>query len=302
MFLRIKIKKIISLFIVILLSLLIVSGCGNRASDLSPLLGSWFLTERSFIFLLTFRANGSFTLSKRKVGPNSKVIGKKKDAVGEWEVAEKQLMLRILKADDIEGWMINTTLFFEILLVNSDLLELKPSNRIGERWKKVKSGRNLDEQDAASGKLNMLKPIILNLAKEKRFDKEMYLCVLMGLFLDDVNEDGAEEETKENTKKEDEFVAPTIHPRIRDTILFYLSAQTHKDLATFEKVNKVKRDLFKVLKPYFYGDLNGIKIDNIVITSKWEIVEEFITEFIDTEKVTPVKKSEKDIKEKDIKE
>ncbi|OQY12054.1 MAG: hypothetical protein B6I31_03785 [Desulfobacteraceae bacterium 4572_19] len=272
---KFKVKKpvmvrITSLFIVILLSFCIVPGCSNEPSKVNILIGSWFLTERSFIYILSFRANGSFVISKRKVGQDTKVTGKKKQAEGEWEVEEKQLLLRILKSDKLKDWEKDTTLFFEVLVMTSELLELKTSDEKLIAWKRVKAGRAIDDQDSGEGQLVLMKPVIVNLAKKRPVDKEMYMCLIIGFLLDSPV---ALPEEKE------EPIVPAIHPKVRDAVLFYLGAQTHKNISTFDKLNKVKRNLKEILMPYFEGSLKGIEIKNIVITSSWESVEDFKAEY-----------------------
>lgn len=262
------------------LVIMTLSGCSKEPSQSDLLTGSWFTKDAGVYTMVTFRANGSFTSSKRIMASASKVKGKSGKVDGDWEADGTQLVLRIVESEDSEVWIKDSTHFYEILEVSPEVLYLKSSDEKVAEWKRLKASGGAEPEIPSDDITIGMEPVVVNLAKRRSLDRDMYLCAEIVFTVEGAAMD--EPVTAEGGP------APkprSVHPRIRDSVLFYLGAQTHKAVSTFEKLKKVKDTLQEILQPYFDGKLKDIVIKNIVITSSWENVEDFLAEYSEPEPV-----------------
>ena len=167
-----------------------------------------------------------------------------------------------MEESDIEDvWPKDMVLPCHIIELNQDVLTLQyPNGRI-QTWERTRTKKKGGETEPGKSPVIPLKPVAVNLNKNRSSDKDRYLCMDLELHLHDLMPD---EEM------------PRMHPRARDAMITYLSSLIYTDVKTFDDAKVVIKKLQGVLNPYMNGLIREIKVNHVVIASSPEKVEEFM--------------------------
>lgn len=249
----------------VLSSLLMVEGCGKEKGPSVDelLLGSWNRHHKNAYTVLVIKAQGGWDSDIRMEGTHSKIIEKRGNASGTWQLEGQQLVLTVLESDMVDMWEKNKTLFCEIVELNADVLSLKyPDGQVLD-WNRFKSQAKPGEEQANFSRVIRMAPLVVNLNKHRSHDKDRYLCLDLSVNLKALKP-GQE--------------PPVIHPRARDAMNLFLSSLIYKDVKTLEAVTLVTKDLEGLLNPYLDNMVEEIKVNHVVISSGMGKVEEFLME------------------------
>ncbi len=236
-------------------------GCGdNRASVADQYLGSWRFSRQNSHKILTFRANGTFLGEIRVEGRLAKIIEKKEQVNGAWNVTEEFLHMTPTEDGSVAGWVAGQTVNFEVLEISSTNLKLRGENGVIENYQRVKSQKQ--EKEAAKLSTLVMKPIVVNLKNTAPGATTKYFCIELELTMEDT--DGT-------------MQAPLgIHPRAQEAALLHISTLTYLDVNTMDKIGELNGTLFLLLRPYFGGKLKEVSVKNVLVTADWKNTEEFI--------------------------
>jgi hypothetical protein len=139
---------------------------------------------------------------------------------------------------------------------------LKEENGRVSEWKK---SRNPKAGDAGTETpiVIPMKPLAVNLNKNRSSTQDRYLCLNMHLVLKELMPDQQ---------------IPALHPKAREAAVLFLSSLVYEDVKDFDQVKIQKSKLVDVLNPYMEGFIKDIKIEHVIISTTMEKVEEFIIE------------------------
>lgn len=247
---------------------LIAGACGKKEPSIeSLLLGNWRAQNGKIHTILTFRQNGSLQWDIKIEGRHTRIVEKKQSIGGSWTIMEDG-GLQIIPAESLPDANLRQgePIVFEVLEINKRHLNLRdPSGKLLHclrvRTKQSQAG------DLEDGLLTLhLQPLVVNLHVRSSFVQSKYFCLDMSLILD----------TGQSLAETQGLASLSIHPRVRELILLYLSDQYYDDLNSFEKINYVMSDLKVVLNPYFNATLQEIKVNRVIVTSNMEKVHWFM--------------------------
>ncbi|MFH1156493.1 MAG: flagellar basal body-associated FliL family protein [Pseudomonadota bacterium] len=250
-------------FCLILLSGTIM-GCGQTKKGPTTeelLLGTWNRFQNKSYVLWMIRTNGGWGSDVRVEGATSRIIEKRGTASGTWKVDQKSLTLNVDESEIDSVWEKGASLSCFILELNADVLTLQYPNGRVITWNKARAKQKTQTPELAGPPVIMMKPIVVNLNKNRSNDKDRYLCMDLELHLHDLMPD----ETM-----------PKVHPRAREAMIMYLSSLLYSDVKSFDEVKVVIKKLENILNPYLNGLLKEIKINHVVIASSMDKVEEFL--------------------------
>jgi flagellar basal body-associated protein FliL len=246
--------------ILILIFLVFFSGCGSAGPVDERFFGSWRYTSGRASTIITFRANGTWASDVRISDRYARIVEKKGSIEGTWSTKEGILKMTPLKAGLEREWKVGKTYFFDVIELTKEELNLKEASGRIRRWVRVRGKQNVGKDGVPEIVLG-LGPIVVNVRESKAYFKERYLCVDLKLVLEQTGEDN---------------VSQNLHPRVREAALLHLSSLTYNEINTMEQVERLQRSLKDVLNPYMKGRIERVDIDEIAVTSKKEIVEEFL--------------------------
>ena len=192
-------KKNISYLIlaaVILLSIMILGGCkdDDKEKDTEQgtdpakkqLIGSWNHYNNKIYTLLILRANGNWSSDLRIEGASSKIVERRGNAEGTWNLEEKNLILTVFTSKIEKVWESNTTYRLEIIKIDKRLMTLKyPNSRI-ITWKRSRTQKAASDPASLTPSFEM-KPLVVNLNKHSSHDKDRYLCLALTLHIDNTD-------------------------------------------------------------------------------------------------------------------
>ncbi len=250
----------------------LIWGCDEKKiPETELLIGSWHKKYKNIYEIYTFRANQSFVVQIRIEGQYSKIIEKKESVNGTWKLEEKQLAtwtlkkkqltLTTVKAMKIGNWKKDVPKVFIItditkkkLLLSDADGKLKEMDRVRSEAAKVEDKTHLATID--------LGPIVVNLKKQRPDVKDRYLCISIECML------ASSKNSKETVLE--------LHPRVQEIIIFHLSSLTYKNVNSLKKIDAVREEISKLIKPYIEKEIKSLKIKNVIITAKQKAVEDFL--------------------------
>lgn len=240
-----------------------IAGCSKKESQLKgKLLGNWTRSINRNYILLIFRSDGTWESSVRISDATSKIVSGKGKATGTWVVEENNIIFSVNESDIEDVWKKNAINYYEILLLEEASMELK--SETGQIIKYSHHlGQKKTEEQVNTAPVIPMKPIVVNLNKNRSHDKDRYFCVNMNLILQELMP-GSE--------------IPKIHPRTRDAAIMFLSSLIFEDVKDFDRVKEQKKKLIEILNPYMEGAVKDIEIDHVLIASSIDRVEAFIIE------------------------
>lgn len=240
-----------------------LTACGEREKKPEELVvGNWTLHQKRAYILLIMNTKGDWNSSVRIADATSKIVKSKGDAKGTWFVEDGKLIFSVTDSSLEEVWEKNSTRIFEILELDKLVMRLKEENgRIGE-WKKTIPKKS-QAGEAGMTQVLPMKPLVVNLNKISSNAPDHYLCLNMKLVLKELMPDQK---------------IPVIHPQIQEAAIVFLSSLIHSDVRDFDQVKVQQEKLADVLNPYMDGLIKEVEIDEVILATTIEKVEEFIIE------------------------
>ena len=247
----------------VLFMTLFFTGCGDKEKgDEDLMVGNWTqYRNRAYILLIT-SPKGTWDSSVRIADATSKIVKSKGTAKGTWHMEEGQLIFTVMASDIQEIWEQNDTSFFEIVELGEQIMLLKEENGRVSEWKKSRAQKKGDVGEAVAVVISM-KPLAVNLNKNRSNTQDRYLCLNMNLVLKELMPDQQ---------------IPILHPKAREAAVLFLSSLVYEDVKDFDQVKLQKSKLVDVLNPYMEGFIKDIEIEHVIISTTMEKVEEFIIE------------------------
>ncbi len=240
-----------------------VIGCGEREKKNEDLVvGNWTHYRNRAYVLLIISPKGTWDSSVRIADATSKIVKSKGTAKGSWHMEEGQLIFTVMESDLQEIWGQNNTSFFEIVELGEQIMLLKEENGRVSEWKKSRSRKTADAVTEAAVVIPM-KPLAVNLNKNRSNTQDRYLCLNMSLVLKELMPDQQ---------------IPVLHPKAREAAVLFLSSLFYEDVKDFDQVKLQKSKLVDVLNPYMDGFIKDIEVEHVIISTTMEKVEEFIIE------------------------
>ncbi|RJP82187.1 MAG: hypothetical protein C4522_03690 [Desulfobacteraceae bacterium] len=240
-------------------------GCSKNVSSDDRFTGSWRMKKGRDHNILICRANGTWQSQIRKEGRLGKVITKQEEFSGTWTVSDGFLSMTATQVIAGDTWKIGETISFEIVEITELTMQLKKPNGTIETWARVKSQKTEGKESLVQAL--SFKPIVVNLSKEKAGSKDHYLCIELEFVLKTAMPEGTP--------------LPDLHPKAREAIIFYLSSLTYSEVNTMDKVAGIKDNLLQLVNPYSKDQIENISIRNITVTSRWDSVEAFLSQYKD---------------------
>jgi flagellar basal body-associated protein FliL len=252
-----------ALTFLLMVSGIFITGCGSteQLGD-ERFFGSWRFTHGRVHTIVTFRANSTWVSDIRIADRFEKIVDKKGNIQGKWEVASGLLKMIPLESGFESEWKVGKTYTYEIVELNKEFLRLKDHLGRDRKWMRVR-GQKKEGKDSSISKVNV-GPIVVNVKKSKKYIKDRYLCIDLQLIL--------------AIKREEQSI-PTIHPKVREAAILNLSSLTYEELNTNRKIRELKKRIKSTLNPYMKGAIDEVIINDIAVTKKWDIVEEFLSKY-----------------------
>ncbi|MCK5837457.1 MAG: flagellar basal body-associated FliL family protein [Desulfobacula sp.] len=265
-----KVGRCLMVLLVGTVFLVCLTGCGERKKTQNELaVGNWTqLRNRAYILLIT-NPKGEWNSSVRIPDATSKIVKSKGNAKGTWHIDKDQMIFTVLDSDIEEVWTKDTTIFFDIVGLMENEMQLMDESGRTAVWKKT----NIQKVAGVENALEMILPmgpVVVNLNKNRSNDKDRYLCLNLNLVLKDPMPDQE---------------IPPIHPKAREAAIIFFSSLVFNDVKTFDRIKEKSRKLAEVLNPYLEGFIKEIVIEHVIVATEIDKVEEFIIE--NTLKPTP---------------
>jgi len=71
---------------------------------------------------------------------------------------------------------------------------------------------------------------------------------------------------------------PPLHPKVQDGIIIFFSSMVHEDIKDFNGIKDQCQKLVQILNPYMENMIKEFAVENVILASDIERVEEFIIE------------------------
>lgn len=273
-----------------IVSAIFVIGCGERKKSQAELaVGNWSqLKNRAYILLVT-NPKGEWSSSVKISDATSKIVKSKGNAKGVWHIEKNQMVFTVMESDIEDAWEKNSTVFYDIVELTENKMQFKDEYGALSVWTKTRSGK-IAESEAELALVIPMAPIVVNLDKNRSNDKDRYLCLKMNFILNELMPG----------KK-----IPAIHPKVQDAMIIFFSSLVFEDVKDFDSIRAQSKKLVTILNPYMEGMIKEIAIENVILVSEIERVEEFLIEHTqpldpgpEEGKQTKDEKKKKDGKEK----
>jgi Flagellar basal body-associated protein FliL len=262
-FVMTRLQCVIPRIFLVLLMVFFSAGCGEKQKqDEDLVVGNWTQYRNRAYILLIISPKGTWNSSVRIADATSKIVKSKGTAKGSWHMEAGQLIFTVMESDLQEIWEQNDTSFFEIVELGEQIMLLKEENGRVLEWKKTRSQKTVAAGTEAAVVIPM-KPLAVNLNKNRSNTQDRYLCLNMNLVLKELMP---------------EQQIPALHPKAREAAVMYLSSLVYEDVKDFDRVKFQKSKLVDVLNPYMEGFIKDIEIEHVIISTTMEKVEEFIIE------------------------
>lgn len=258
-------KHSIGLCIVLIgiLSAIFVSSCGEKKKSQTELaVGNWSQEKnRAFVILYT-NLKGEWNSSVKISEATSKVVKTKGNAKGVWHIEKNQMIFTVMESDVEDIWVKNSTVFYDILDLTENRMQFKDEQGTVTVWSRTKMGKSTEPEAELVLSIPMA-PVVVNLNKSRSNDKDRYLCLKMNFIL---------KELMPGQK------IPPVHPKVQDSIVIFFSSLVFEDVKDFDGIRSQSRKLVNILNPYMEGKIKEIAIENVIVATEIEKVEEFLIE------------------------
>jgi len=243
-----------------------VVGCGReKAPSVDELLiGTWNQDSNKSHLILMIKAQGGWSAAVKIEGVSSRMIERRGEASGTWQAVDNQLTITVEESNVDELWGKGETVFFDILELTSDLMRLGYEGGKVQTWIRAGSPGKTKEPSEVSRVIKVA-PLVVNLNKHRSHDRDRYLCLDIELNLKPWVPGASRS-------------VPVFHPRAREATILFLSSLVYGEVSTLDAVKEVSQNLEVMLAPYLDNQLESIKINHVVITSKMDKVDQFLLE------------------------
>ena len=238
---------------------LLFDGCGatEQLGD-ERFFGSWRFKQGRVHTIITFRATGTWASDVRISDRFEKIVDKRGKVQGKWVVEEGSL--KIIPESGFESdWKVGRIYDYEIVEINKDYLRLKDHLGRVKKWIRVR-GQQQGQKGISVSNVS-LGPIVVNVKKSEKYIKERYLCIDLQLVISTEGEGQA---------------TPAVHPKVREAAILNLSSLTFDELNTNKKIGRLKTKIRSILNPYMQGKIDDVIVNEVIVTRKWDVVEEFL--------------------------
>ncbi|MCP3941299.1 MAG: flagellar basal body-associated FliL family protein [Desulfobacteraceae bacterium] len=240
-----------------------LTGCGEKEKGEEDLvLGNWTQYRNRAYILLIISPQGNWNSSVRIADATSKIVKSKGNAQGTWHMEEGQLIFTVTDSNIEEIWEKNDTSFFEIVELGERIMLLKEENGRVAEWKKTNVQKSKDSE-AVPAVVIAMKPIAVNLNKNRSNTQDRYLCLNMNMVIKELMPDQQ---------------IPIMHPKAREAAVLFLSSLVYEDIKDFDRLEIQKLKLVDALNPYMDGFIKDIEIEHVIVSTTIEKVEEFLIE------------------------
>ncbi len=260
----------------VLFSFLSVLGCKEKEVPLNEqLLGSWIQADELTYIGVHLNPEGMWDSNVKIANPRSRIVAFKGNASGTWYVQEKQLVMAVVESTIEKAWKKDKIYSFQLGEILPSRILLTSSKGKQIEWEReAVAAPDGQEPDSVIS----MAPIAVNLDKISSNTKDSYLCVKMKLLLKELMPGSP---------------VPVMHPRVRDAAVLFLSSLIYDKVRNFEALNVQKEALLKALNPYLSGAIKEIELEDVLIATSPEKVEEFCMKFAPSaEEETPGEEEE----------
>lgn len=268
--------KRLTALLLIFITVFIVTSCESETEKIKKeIAGVWDVRTPFVKKRITLNKDGLFEIDVKITEEDSEVVVNTGKINGKWDLKENFFTLSFSHIDkrikdDIDWKKDKEVLYtFDKVSLKKIIFSTKSKNIVWKRFKNPITNKEFINKDIIID----LKPIVVNLYKDRIRGKERFLCLHYKLFFEDV--EGIDYVIK---SKKEEFAKTyyELHPRIRDAVIMFLSSLKFRDIKTFAKSNLMNKDLKKVLNHYLNKKLKTLEIERIVVASSKEGVNDFL--------------------------
>jgi flagellar basal body-associated protein FliL len=251
-------------YYIIFLSVLCFLGCSGGDSANTDFLGTWRMEEaKGQHTILSLRNNGTFQIDIRFEGDLTKIIEKKGNATGTYEVnnADGLINLKVTGGNTAIGWPEGETIYRIGQMDKLNLVLISPDGR-ELHWKKS-SRQDSKPETATDAPTVTLAPLVVSLmpGSSEASRRYKWLCVALDIQLSPGS------------------LESSFQPRLKDKIILLLSNKAYEDINTLEKLETVSKEIRAMLNPYLDGTVDQVLFNRTIVTGRQEAVDEFCAEY-----------------------
>jgi len=223
---------------------------------------------------------GEWNCSVKISEGTSKIVKAKGNAKGTWHIEKGQMIFTVMSSDIEEVWEKNRTLIYDIVELTENRMQFKDENGGMTVWNRTWMEKSAGSEAVPSFKMPM-EPVVVNINKNRSNDKDRYLCLKMNMIF---------KELMPGQK------IPPLHPKVHDSIIIFFSSLVYEDVKSFDDLSARCGKLVQLLNPYMEGMIKEIAVENVILASDMDRVEEFIIEHTPPPPPAPGEEKSKDKK------
>ena len=246
-----------------IVSAILLTGCGEKEKSQTELaIGNWSQERNRAYILLYTNLKGEWNSSVKISEATSKVVKSKGNAKGVWHIEKNQMIFTVMESDIEDVWEKNRTILYDIVDLTENRMQFKDENGAMTVWTRTRIEKAAGSE-ADLGFILPLAPVVVNLNKNRSNDKDRYLCLKMNMIF---------KELMPGQK------IPPLHPKVHDSVIIFFSSLVYEDIKDFDSLKDQCQKLVHILNPYMEGMIKEIAVENVILASDIERVEEFIIE------------------------
>lgn len=258
------IKKYYTIIAILLMGvacLVLVGGCGKKGKPKIELVeGNWSLKKNGDIFSLATSSKGEWQYSVKTPDLTFRIYRPKGDAKGTWAVEKNQILFSVTESDLKNAWEKGKTTAYDVVELTENRMQLKDEQGVVELWEKNAADHAAGGHQALDRALPA-PPIVVNLNKTRQTEKDKFLYLKLSYVLYDLMP-GRE--------------VPTVHPKVVDATIVFFSSLSYDDVKDLASIKAQCQKLVQILNPHMEGALKEIDVENILVASTIEKVDEFL--------------------------
>lgn len=246
-----------------IISAIFWTGCGEKEKSRSELaVGNWSQERNRAYILLYINLKGEWKSSVKISEATSKIVKSKGNAKGVWHIEKNQMIFTVMESDIEDVWEKNRTILYDIVDLTENRMQFHDENGAMTVWTKARIEKSAESGADAAIALP-LAPVVVNLNKNRSNDKDRYLCLKMNMIF---------KELMPGQK------IPPLHPKVHDAVIIFFSSLVYEDIKDFDGVRDQCQKLVRILNPYMEDMIKEFAVENVILASDIDRVEEFIIE------------------------
>ncbi len=246
-----------------IVNVIFLTSCGERKKSQAELaVGNWSQERNRAYLLLVTNQKGEWSSSVKISDATSKIVKSKGNAKGAWQIEKNQMIFTVMESDIEDVWEKNRTIFYDIVDLTENRMQLKNEDGAVVVWSKTRMEKSAESEANLAPVISMA-PVVVNLNKNRSNDKDRYLCLKMNIILNELMPG----------KK-----IPPDHPKVHDAIIIFFSSLVYDDVKDFDGLKGQSQKLVNILNPYMEGMIKEIAIENVILATEIDKVEEFLIE------------------------